>query len=263
MKNSASNLRQLLDTQAPYHTINREERNLAAIFYHVLLYGDNLQKFLGKFGFDFSVKENEMGIYFEYAFLRDLWKTMGVDNDKKRRVILELLQPENRDFLEGCSIEAFNSYFGAVPRPSKTDIQSPSNWSIPKYNSNITSNQEFLKVSKFKWSFNAKPDIVIHTSFDEAICIEAKYESKEGKYPSNKIEVKIFNGRKLNTIGQLEIQQNIMELLGVNAKFLFLVQKKSGPKKLDGIKELSWKEAFKVMDYAHAKPFIKDWINRL
>lgn len=54
-----------------------------------------------------------------------------------------------------------------------------------------------------------------------------------------------------------------MELLGVSADYLFLVQKKSGPKKLNHIKELSWKEAFESMDYEDAYPFIKDWIERL
>jgi hypothetical protein len=30
-----------LNFQNPYYTINREERNIAAIFYHTLLLGDN------------------------------------------------------------------------------------------------------------------------------------------------------------------------------------------------------------------------------
>ncbi len=36
---------------APYYSINREERNLAAIFYYALLINDNLKGFLNKLNF--------------------------------------------------------------------------------------------------------------------------------------------------------------------------------------------------------------------
>jgi hypothetical protein len=36
------NIREILHFNTPYFTINREERNLAAIFYHALLLKDNL-----------------------------------------------------------------------------------------------------------------------------------------------------------------------------------------------------------------------------
>ena len=57
-------------------------------------------------------------------------------------------------------------------------------------NKNIKNNDEFEAVCKFKWAFNIKPDIVIHTSLESAVCIEAKLESDESTYPKNKKETK-------------------------------------------------------------------------
>lgn len=119
----------------------------------------------------------------------------------------------------------FNEYFGAVPLPSEKYIQSPGNWSISKFKDNFPDNDEFLKVCKFKWCFNVKPDIVIHTSNDHAICIEAKFESGEGIFPTKQTVKDEFNRRELKFVGQTEIQKKIMKLLGIKSKFLFLVQK--------------------------------------
>ena len=257
------NLRTLLDIKDGYYKINREERNLAAIFYHTLLVDDNLEKFLHVIGCKFPIVEKEMGIYFEYAFIRDLWSNIKEGNEFKRKIIIELLQPTNRQFLENCTICEFNTYFGAVPKPSITDIQSPGNWSIVKYHKTIIDNDEFIKVCKFKWCFNAKPDIVIHTSHDTAICIEAKFISLEGQYPNNEIEKKIFNERGIPFVGQLSIQKEIMELLGISTQFIFLVQKKSSTSfRNEYIFELTWKEAFTNLTTENCSHFIKEWINR-
>ena len=76
----------------PYYLFNREERNLAAIFYHVLLINNNLKKFLLKLQVDFPVIREEIGIYFEYAFLRDLWyENRQQSNEFKKQLILDLL----------------------------------------------------------------------------------------------------------------------------------------------------------------------------
>ena len=84
-----------------------------------------------------------------------------------------------------------------------------------KFKSNFSDNDEFLKVYKFKWCFNAKPDIVIHSSNDHAICNEAKNISGEGIYPSKQSEKEEFNKRKLKYVRQTEIQKMIMELPGI------------------------------------------------
>jgi hypothetical protein len=90
------NLRTILNHNEGYFKINREERNLAAIFYHVLLLGENLKMFLSTISCKFPIIEKEMGIYFEYSFIRDLWYNIDQGNEFKRKVILDLLQPINR-----------------------------------------------------------------------------------------------------------------------------------------------------------------------
>ena len=254
------NIRTLLNYKDGYYKINREERNLAAIFYHALLLGDNLKVFLDTIDCKFPVIDREMGIYFEYAYIRDLWNNIRQDNDFKRNLILDLLQPNNREELEKMSVYDFNKFFGAVRSLSTKYIASPGNWSIKYFSEYITDNAEFLKVCKFKWCFNAKPDIVIHTSNDTAICIEAKFESSEGKYPSNDIEKEIFNKRDIAIVGQLSIQKKIMEeLLGIQTEYIFLVQKKSIT---ENHKAWTWKEIFAHLDTTNCPYFIKEWLLR-
>lgn len=255
------NIRTLLDFKDGYYKINREERNLAAIFYHTLLLGDNLKLFLISIDCKLPVIENETGIYFEYAYLRDLWNRKANENGNeiKRKLILDFLKPSNREELEQMSIYNFNKYFGANRALSSEHIVSPSNWSISSF-SNTYNNDEFLKVCKFKWCFNAKPDIVIHTTHNTAICIEAKFESGEGKYPSKNEEKEIFNQRGLNSVGQLCIQKKIMEeLLEIQTEYIFLVQKKSHS---ETHKKITWEEAFKNLDTTNCPFFIKEWLKR-
>ncbi|MBW6533749.1 MAG: hypothetical protein K0B11_01955 [Mariniphaga sp.] len=255
------NIRDILKFNAPYYSINREERNLAAIFYHALLIKDNLKIFIKELGIEYPLVEDEMGIYFEYSFLRDLWFSIDKSNNLiKRDIILNLLKPENTIYLQNCSIEKFNTYFGAVPTASRDYIQSPGNWSIDRYNSHISDKNEFLKICKFKWCFNAKPDIVIHTSNNHAICIEGKYESGEGEYPSKKSEKMIFKNRGLTFVKQTEIQGKIMDLLGIKSSFVFLVQKNMVS---TSHKTLYWEEAFNFLDLNESPRFIQNWIKSI
>jgi len=261
------NIRNYLDFNNGYYSINREERNLAAIFYNLLLQTDNLKRFLDTISCQFPINNKEMAIYFEYAFLRDIWFNIdkpGIEIERKnlikRNTIIEFLKPLNRSELSKMSVLEFNKYFGAVPRPSTTDIQSPGNWSIRFYDKNIEDHNEFLKVCKFKWCFNAKPDIVIHTTNDTAICIEAKLESNEGKYPSNEKEKEIFKRRELELVGQLFIQKMIMdELLGLQTKYIFLVQKRTPTDTHD---TYTWKDIFSKLDKSNCPRFVSEWINR-
>jgi hypothetical protein len=254
------NIRQQLDYKDGYYKINREERNLAAIFYHTLLLGDNLKNFLIQIDSKFPLVDNEMGIYFEYAFIRDLWCSIKPDNGFKRKLILDMLQPINRVDLEKLSIFDFNKYFGANRTLSAEYIASPGNWSVRYFDKSILDNGEFLKVCKFKWCFNAKPDIVIHTSHTTAICIEAKFESGEGKYPSNDFEKEIFRNRGIDLVGQLSIQKKIMEeILGIQTEYIFLVQRKS---MTETHKAWTWQEVFANLDTTMCPFFINEWLKR-
>ena len=262
------NMREILNYKNGYYEINREERNLAAILYHTLLFGNNLKRFLDKINCEFQIVEHEMGIYFEYAFIRDLWASIDKKDEKlRRKLILDLLKPNNRSELEKLTIFQFNDYFGAVREGSNSHfIQSPGNWSMLRFDKNISDNEEFLRTCKFKWCFKAIPDIVIHISHDTAVCIETKLESPEGKYPSSEKEEKdIFTRRNHDRIGQCDVQKMIMEeMLGIKSDFVFILKKKkSSSKNKDKTTLLTWKEAFEGLDIVQCPFFIREWINNL
>ncbi len=109
------NLRSLTNFRNGYYEINREERNLAAIFYHALLINDNTKKFLNKIYCELPIIENQIGIYFEYAYIRDLWNRINQGNEFKLQLTLYLLQPNNRLELEKSTVYDFNKYFVAIP----------------------------------------------------------------------------------------------------------------------------------------------------
>ena len=253
------NVREYLDWNSSYSAINREERNLAAILYHLLLLGDNLSRFLALIQCPFDVVESEMGIFLEYAYVRDLWSQIE-DNGTKRGLILERLKPTNTDELREMSVLEFNTYFGAVPRPSRRYIQSPGRWSLPRFDRTVGNDDEFLRVCMFKWAFNAKPDIVIHATRDQAVCIEAKLESVESHYPQAAREKEIFRSRGLEYVRQTGLQKYLMEhLLGVRTQFVFLVQK---PGQASGTHQvLLWEDAFKSLDVRGLPNFMGEMIS--
>jgi hypothetical protein len=261
-----------------YYEINREERNLCAILYHTLLLKGNIEKFVSMVDPEkkHQINFDDIEIYYEYAYPRDLWNGIKKDDaNKKRKIILDLLDLsiEDRKKLEDLKIGAFNKYFGGK---SENYIESPSNWSIPKFSEELKNREKeyFLKVCKLKWSFNAKPDLVIHIDQKTAICIEAKLESGEGHYPSSKkdIEVfekriKVFNFKERNEeyVYQLDIQKYIMEnLLGFKDTKYVLITKKSNKEseKEKGCKELSWNAVFSELDTTECPSFIKKWIEK-
>jgi len=261
------NIRKYLDWNDAYFKIDREERNIAAILYHILLskWPDNLNKFLQLIPGMSSIAMNDrgVGIYFEYSYLRDLWAQIdGADaNGKKRELIYRCLKPENMVEMEGMSTLEFNTFFGAVPKASRKFIQSPGNWCIGRFKDNYknSDNEQFLKVCMFKWSFNAKPDIVIHTSYDTAVCIEAKYVSGEGHYPTMPSEKREFKTRGIPFVRQTRLQKFMMrELLGINTQFVYLVNKLQS--KPEGHIVLFWKDVFASLDTCSCPTFIQEWI---
>lgn len=256
------NARALLDWKHGYHAICREERNVAAIVYHLLLHPPNLKRFLDLAGCKLALVDNEMAIYFEYAFLRDLWSVRVRDNPEVgRKLILDLLQPQNADVLARMTIVDFNSFFGAVPRPSREYIQSPGNWSIERFAPNVTDAAEFLRICRFKWAFNAKPDLVVHVSHDAALCIEAKLESGEGRYPTKPAEKTEFARRGLPLQDQTDLQAyTLRQLLGLQTEFVFLVE--DGRATSTTHRTITWRETFDALDTSSCPVFIQQWIRR-
>ena len=256
-----ASIREMANISEPYYNINREERNLCAILFHLLLSEDKLKKFLKIIDNRFPVEEQHMGIYFEYAFLRDIWENIPKKdgNETKKRIILDSLQLSNKKDLETSSVEEFNDFF--IQRKSKSSskhIENPGNWNINRIDKNFHDNEEFIKICEFKWCFNAKPDLVIHTSLNQAICIETKFMSKEGQYPTNPAEKEIFNKRGIKYVGQYFIQEKIMELLGIEAEYVIIANKKEESKTH---KSFLWKDIFEKLDTEQCPIFIKESLN--
>ncbi len=250
-----------------YYFFNREERNLTAILYHLMLQPGNMIKFLDLIKFPEVNDIDQVSIYYEYAYLRDLWAgPQFKENSKRKEFILSHLDlaPEKIDYLKGSSILKFNQYFGAIPKPSGKFIQFPGNWSILRFDKNPdfqNDSIEFEKICRFKWCFNVKPDIVIHISSDLVICIEAKYESGEGHYPSNPEEMKIFKNRMLNPVAQMDIQEYLIQkILGFMTKSLLI---KKTNRKVGKYQAVSWKEVFSYLSYSGEPQFVKEWLNRI
>ncbi|MCV6636585.1 hypothetical protein [Candidatus Albibeggiatoa sp. nov. NOAA] len=256
------NIRESFDWKEPYHMINREERNVCAILYHLLLVNNNTLSFL-EFLNKPDYLETESSIFFEYSQLRDIWYNFK-NNEIKRNYILNSLGYSQNHWLRSCPRCDFNQYFGVGNKPSKEYIQSPSNWAMSHYDNTIENNDEFLNATKFKWCFNAKPDIVIHFGTEKAICIEAKFESGIGTYPSTDTDKSIFSKRKLDYESQTDTQVKIFDLLGIQADFYILSKKKSKNNKQNckTHKSITWKEVFSILDTSNVPEYIQNWILR-
>lgn len=201
---------------------------------------------------------DDCAIYVEYSQLRDIWHKQR-NNDEKRKYILDTLDYAIDHPLRTSSIECFNRYFGAVPRPSRDYIQSPGNWALSRYCDTIKDNSQFLQTSKFKWCFNAKPDVVIHLRDDRAVCIEAKFKSGESLYPSNGRDKRIFKQRGLDYVTQREVQRMIFCLLGIECSFVFLTENRIG----DDCSNITWAEIFAKLDFRGVPFSIKESIMKI
>jgi hypothetical protein len=281
-------IRAALGWDAPYSTFNREERNVAAILYHLLLTGDNLTRFCDKIGAPLDRDPSRVEMYVEFAYLRDLWHALqvaslasqalgvarGQRHDKdlvaanavRRKLILDSLHPSAEADLAECSTIAFNRHFGAA-RASSRYIQSPGRWTVIGLAKRLTDDAEFLRTCRFKWAFNIKPDLVVIDQAARAVCVEAKVESGEGSYPTSELEREEFDrrfGAGQGRVGQLELQRQLMEnLLGFETTFVYLVQDLPGGAADSAAITMSWKDAFGALDCEGCQPYMKKWITRL
>ena len=252
-------VREIANLRPRYSEINREERNYAAIFFAALCKHGNTERFLEYCGIETTLGA-DFGIYFEYAYLRDLWSRIDSESIKKD-IIRHQLKIDGIDAILDLPSVEINRKFGVGGQPSGDFVQYPGKWSIAKYNKNFPVNEDFLKICRFKWSFNIKPDIVIHLDKDKAICIEAKYVSGEGLYPSSEDDKAIFRVRDIPYVKQMELQKYMMEeLLGVKTDFRFLVFKKD---KSETHKVVSWAEAFGCLDLEEMPLFAVEMAKRI
>lgn len=114
-------------------------------------------------------------------------------------------------------------------------------------NTEINSNPKLSKaVDRLKFCFNAKPDLVIHLPNDTAICIEAKLESGLGHN---------------DDYYQLETQEDIMNLLGFNAKHILIQKNKKKENGDSNIKTITWSAIFNELEESiqKAPKFIREW----
>lgn len=246
----------------PYMDINREERNLAAILYAALLVNDNLSKLLTLVNYDLPIKQSETVAYFEYAFLRDLWDQGGLNNTDKRALITELLATDDVKALATASTGEWNEHFGCGGKTLSVNyVQSPGSWALTRYDANIPDNEDFLATTRFKWCWNTKPDLVVHTTLDHALVIEAKLESGEGRYPSSTSDRAVFARRGLGPVKQTELQQHMFsELLGIEIVPLFVVNKKGAVS--PSHKQIRWHDIFNELNLDGLPPFVGKWFAR-
>ena len=251
------NIRSLFEgTDRPYYEFNREERHLAAILFHVLANPENVRCLLkAHCPPSWKISEPQFGIYFEYSFLRDLWATIGSGakfNEKKKDAILHLLlvgggfTDKMLEELKVSTAEKFNSFF--LERGKKI-IQSPANWQLRTLARKVEDDAALVSACKIKWAFKAKPDLVIQTDQNHALCIELKFKSRVSQYPADSAEIqilkeerKVFGTNKPFPIKQTCIQKFLMnELLGLETRFLLVTQK-------GGEGSISWFDLLKPLN---------------
>lgn len=247
-----------LPAPGPFWTFNREERNAVAVLFGLLARPGNLATFAELLSWQPSdLTEAEVSV--EWTFLRDLWNhhSRRASPAALRAAILDALQPANIDDLTAMSFLDFNTHFGAVPRPSNVYVQSPSNWSVARFDETIVDNGEFRKTCQFKWAFNVKPDLVLQTPSGGVLCIEAKWDSAEGSYPASEREKAIFQRRSMPYLSQTAVQRYLVnELLGFQGTFAYLARRRFDTAAGRGV---TWTEVISALDRTDTPAFIDKW----
>ena len=265
------NFRRFVEYEVPgarYPMINREERHYGAVLFHLLARPDNVKRLLKYANFPWKFNPQDYEVYFEYSYMRDLWHAMEKTGSlRKREAILQLLkQSGGRDeFLErlrNINDQQFNEFF-LIPvngngngqnRNLSKYIQSPANWRLSAFSSKQLEDHNMIAVCKVKWSFRIKPDLVIHTDDNHALCIELKLEAGEGFYPSDGTEKKLLVFR----ISQTELQKFMMEkLLGLECRFLLITRH---PDKAPT--ELSWRGLCDELDHSDLPNYLERALKR-
>lgn len=245
-----THLRTLLGATDEYVNYCREERNFAAMLYHLLLDEGRLRAFLDLVGHPMA-DVKDVGIYFEYAHLRDLWAQVQGDiesrNRRYREAIVRMLEPERELPTE---TRLFNEFFIGEGSRDASDlyIRMPSRWSDKQFDRWCEFGElAFAKrACMIRWAFNAKPDLVLHLAGNTVLCIETKLESPIGDYRAN-----VGGVHGCFRMSQTELQEFILgKLLRYSAHFAIVAKSKQGGRKCTWPR-YTWDEVFGALLAAH------------
>lgn len=254
----------MLESGKKYYQFVREERLFCGALAHLLMQkGSNLDAFFRLVNAELAADSKlpiadleSAEIYVEFAYLRDYWHSLERNNGAKRSLIFDLLSKVGslRHYQADSfpsMIAEFNTVFmGAQGESIKNDIASPGRWSVTSLFERFgTHPDEFRDFCRFKWSFNIKPDIVVVLPGSKPLCIEAKLESKEGRYPTRSNECDAFDkafGKEQGHVGQIELQQFMFgTLLDAPCQSVFIGRTVSSqPHSIS----LSWQQIFAQLD---------------
>lgn len=249
MKNE-NNLRHRLGGGDSYASYCREERNFAAVLYHLLLNDKRMGAFLQLIGLP-PEDAREAKVYFEYAQLRDLWaevasqeKEVEARNQRYRDAIISML--ERPDVALPTDCKKFNEFF--IGRGSKAAsanyIQMPSRWNDSQFLEWCKSGDRAFaeRACMLKWAFNAKPDLVLHFGHDKAVCVEAKLESGVGAY-----QVRTDHPLGRFNMSQTKLQEFILQnLLGYTTDFVMVSKNQKGEIEAPW-RRYTWHEVFEAV----------------
>jgi hypothetical protein len=239
-----------------YHQISREKRNHAAILYHLLLSSTgNLGRFLELVEHPPAATLEDCEVYYEFAYLKDHWYAFKRDNEAKKEYLLGLLPPSLRSTLKHMEPLEWNRFFAARPAPSPHRYQSPARWS-PGTMPHGIEKADFAQISRLKWCFNIKPDLVIVTGERRAVCIETKFDSLQSSYQEMNPAYP-----ELEPITELQCHRYMFShLIGPepwDVTFVLLAKK---PAETEEFTTVTWHDVFERMDPSNSHPFVSRWL---
>ena len=206
---------------------------------------------------------DEAEVYVEFAYLRDYWHSLEHDNDAKRRFIFDLFSRVGRlrhyenDSFPSVIGEFNRTFMGSPGTRIRNDIVYPGRWSVTGLFERFRARRdEFGDFCRFKWSFNIKPDIVVLLPGSKPLCIEAKFESKEGRYPTSSSDCAAFDaafGKEQGRVGQIELQQFMFRaLLNDPCQSVFI----GAAPEVSDVPFLAWREVFSELDLTSSIDYV-------
>ncbi|MFW9940475.1 MAG: hypothetical protein ACFFFT_05500 [Candidatus Thorarchaeota archaeon] len=226
-----------------YYQFNREERFYCFLFAHTLLSSKDVKlNFIklckSKFGINFN--SDELEVYIEAAILRDFWSDLGDPNEYSELTHQNRLEVI-KNILGYCgyqmSIIEENEFFWTNGFNSKL-------WSPGRWDEKTLEKSGLEKLKSIKWSFNAKPDIML-ISNQNVLLIEAKVESFEG--------VDIERGYH-----QKKIQELISELIPILIPYYKNYTIKNTSLELHPATGISWAEIAEIISASDVDDFTKN-----